>query len=146
MQGKDSMAFGISPFEPSGWSGSISKSQPATNHRCKIHCRYGFEEPRKPPFFPAIAKTSAKVLARGAFVKRITHWQSAKPFLNSMTSRLKIFKLSQIPKNFRRSSIESLGLAQSVVASLADWRKFGSTNRKLAGRIWIEPIHFLKPH
>jgi aryl-alcohol dehydrogenase-like predicted oxidoreductase len=114
MQGKI-RAFGISSIRPSVIREVLSKSQPAT-----IMMQYNPLDRRpEETAFPAIAKTSAKVLARGAFVKGLLIDKSAKPFLNFDDKQVKDF---QTFTNTQEFSAEALlirfGLAQSVVASL----------------------------
>jgi len=99
-------------LRPSGESGKYyAKSQPATIIDA-VQIRCGSEDPRKTAFRPNSKNFRAKVWL-GVLLSRITSLTNpAKPFLNSMTSRLKIFKPFTNTKNFRqkRSIDFALGL------------------------------------
>ncbi|MDG1277373.1 MAG: aldo/keto reductase [Algoriphagus sp.] len=108
-------AFGISSIRPNVIREVLSKSNPAT-----IMMQYNPLDRRPEEIaFPAIEKSSAKVLVRGAFVKGLLIDKTPKSFLNYDANQVKRFQDFVNDQDFSPEAfLIRFGLAQPVVASL----------------------------
>ena len=108
-------AFGISSIRPNVIREVLSKSNPAT-----IMMQYNpLDRRTEETAFPAIEKSSAKVLVRGAFVKGLPIDKTPKSFLNYNANQVKGFQDFVNAQDFSpEAMLIRFGLAQPVVASL----------------------------
>ncbi|WP_075350842.1 aldo/keto reductase [Algoriphagus marinus] len=108
-------AFGISSIRPNVIREVLSRSNPAT-----IMMQYNPLDRRpEESAFPAIEKSSTKVLVRGAFAKGLLIDKMPKPFLDYDANQVKGFQDYVKGQNFSPESLLiRFGLSQSVVASL----------------------------